>query len=218
MSSKLYVKRAICDVETELSKVDRVLPTKASTPLSAGYRPELDQSNELDPRCASYYQSVIDVLRWACELGRINILAGVSMLSQYLASPGEGHLQQVFHIFGYLKSHEKSTLVFDDTKPYFGSSHFKKCDWGEFYPNAHEAIPINAPEACGKVVTTSCFVDAYHAGCQVTRRSHTGIIIFVNQAPIIWYSKRQNTVETSTFGFEFVGMRIAVELMVEGLR
>jgi hypothetical protein len=51
----------------------------------------------------------------------------------------------------------------------------------------------------------------------VTRRSHTAIIIFVNRAPIIWFSKCQNTVETSTFGSEFVAARIAVKL-VEGLR
>ena len=63
----------------------------------------------------------------------------------------------------------------------------------------------------------SCFVDADHAGNLVTRRSHSGIIIFCNRAPIIWYSKRQNTVETSTFGSEFVAARIAVEL-IESLR
>jgi hypothetical protein len=63
----------------------------------------------------------------------------------------------------------------------------------------------------------SCFVDANHAGDRVTRRSHIGIIIFVNRAPIIWYSKQQNTVETSTFGSEFVAAQIAVEL-IESLR
>jgi hypothetical protein len=63
----------------------------------------------------------------------------------------------------------------------------------------------------------SCFVDADHAGCRVTRHSHTGILIFVNRAPILWYSKRQNTVETSTFGSEFIAAKTAVE-MVEGLR
>ena len=62
----------------------------------------------------------------------------------------------------------------------------------------------------------SCFVDADHAGSQATRRSQTGVLIYVNCAPILWYSKRQNTVETSTFGSEFVAARIAVE-MVEGL-
>jgi hypothetical protein len=36
----------------------------------------------------------------------------------------------------------------------------------------------------------------------------------VNNAPIIWYSKRQNTVESSTFGSEMVAMRIAKEQIV----
>ena len=49
------------------------------------------------------------------------------------------------------------------------------------------------------------------------RRSHTGVLIFVNRAPILWFSKRQTTVETSTFGSEIIALRIAVEL-VEGLR
>ncbi len=61
------------------------------------------------------------------------------------------------------------------------------------------------------------FVNADHAGCQLTRRSHTGVILYINRAPIIWYSKRQNTVESSTFGSEFIAMKIAIEL-IEGLR
>ena len=63
------------------------------------------------------------------------------------------------------------------------------------------------------VVSTHCFVDADHAGNRVTRRSQTGILLFVNRAPIVWFSKRQNTVDTSTFGSEFVAMRISVELV-----
>ena len=78
-------------------------------------------------------------------------------------------------------------------------------------------IPTDAPKPHGNVVSTHCFVDADHAGNHITRRSQTGILIFINRAPIIWYSKRQNTVETSTFGSEFVAMRIAVEL-TEALR
>ena len=45
----------------------------------------------------------------------------------------------------------------------------------------------------------------------MTRRLQTGILIFLNCAPIIWYSKRQNTVEMSTFGNEFIAMKTAVE-------
>jgi hypothetical protein len=157
------------------------------------------------------------VLRWMCELGRIDILVNVAMMSRFLAEPRRGHLEQVFHIFGYLKEFKKSAMVFDDTIPWFDESRFTKCDWTEFYPGATEAIPTNVPEPLGKAVTMSCFVDADHAGCRVTRRSHSGVLIFLNRAPILWYSKRQNTVESSTFGSEFIAAKTAVE-MVEGLR
>ncbi|KAL7533576.1 hypothetical protein ACHAXR_005318 [Thalassiosira sp. AJA248-18] len=73
-------------------------------------------------------------------------------------------------------------------------------DWGEFYGDIKEEDPPNMPEPLGKPVTMSCFVDADHAGNKVTRRSHTGVIIILNNAPIQSFSKRQNTVESSTFG------------------
>jgi hypothetical protein len=58
-------------------------------------------------------------------------------------------------------------------------------------------------------------VDADHAGDQVTRRSVTGILLYVNNTPLKWYSKRQNTVESSTYGAELVALRIAVEMVIE---
>jgi hypothetical protein len=217
MSSEKYVKQAVSDVEQELSSVDKCLPTRVTTPLSQGYRPELDQSRELDAKRGQYYQSLIGVLRWICELGRVDILVAVSMLSRYLASPREGHLQQVFHLFAYLKQHKRSRMVFDDTEPIFDPNAFKVCDWSEFYPDAEEALPPSMPQERGHGVVTSCFVDADHAGCKATRRSHTGVFVFVNKAPILWHSKRQNTVETSTFGSEYCAMKTAID-MIEGLR
>jgi hypothetical protein len=117
MSSEYYVKAAIIDVETELENVGNSLPTKVSTSLTAGYRAELDQSPELDARRLTYYQGLVGVLRWICELGRVHILVDTTKMSSYLASPREGHLQQVLHIFAYLKAHKRSTLVFDETEP-----------------------------------------------------------------------------------------------------
>ena len=73
------------------------------------------------------------------------------------------------------------------------------------------------PPPRGESVSTHCFVDSDHAGNTVTRRSQTGLLLFVNRAPIVWYSKRQNTVETSTFGSEFIAMKTAVE-QIEALR
>jgi hypothetical protein len=138
------------------------------------------------------------------------------MLSRYVVSPREGHLQQPFHIFAYLKHHKQSKMVFDDTEPDFDESRFKFCDWSEFYPDAEEAIPHNVPKEQGHGVLTACFVDLDHACCKATQRLHTGIILFINKAPVMWYSKHQNTVETSTFGSKFCTLKTAIN-MIEGL-
>ena len=84
----------------------------------------------------------------------------------------------------------------------------------DLYPDAVEEIPPNAPEPRGQEVQINVFVDADHAGNVVTRWSHSGILIFLNMAPISWFSKKQNTVELSTFSSEFVALRIATELII----
>ena len=68
--------------------------------------------------------------------------------------------------------------------------------------------------AVGRSVHTTCFVDSKHAGKVVTRRSHTWVLIYVMNTPIIWCSKKQKTVEISTFGSEFMAMQIARDLIV----
>ena len=217
MSSDLYVKRAVADVEHELEQVGQRLATRVTTPMASGYRPELDVSKELDARRANYFQGLIGILRWMCELGRIDILVPVAMLSRFLAAPREGHLEQCFHVFAYLKQYNRSSLVFDDQEPTFDEARFEKVDWAEYYPDATEQVPPNAPELRGQSLTMSCFVDADHAGCRATRRSHTGVLIYINRALVTWYSKRQNTVESSTFGSEFIAMKTAIDL-IESLR
>ena len=87
----------------------------------------------------------------------------------------------------------------------------------EMYPDAEDETPYNAPAPRGEAVDINCFVDSDHAGNKVTRRSHTGLIIYINMAPIVWLSKKQNTVEASTFGSEFIAMRAAVE-QIDSLR
>jgi hypothetical protein len=107
--------------------------------------------------------------------------------------------------------------VFDALSPDLKPSSMVATDWTDFYGDVWEAILPKMPKPRGNPVNNTCFVDASHAGNLVTRRSQTGILIFVMKSPIVWYSKRQNTVETSTFGSEFVAMRQATEL-IEALR
>jgi hypothetical protein len=113
MNSQHYIKEAIRCLEAELQKSGKMLIGKPKIPFQHGYRPELDTSPLLDDDQANYYASLIGVLRWAVELGRIDIHIHVALLSSYLAQPRLGHLQQVLHIFAYLRCHEQSTAVFD---------------------------------------------------------------------------------------------------------
>ena len=118
-------------------------------------------------------------------------------------------------MFAYLKQYNWSRLVFDETEPDFvDTSTIVAADWVELYLDAGEAIPLNVPQTKGSCVTTSAFVNADHDGCKVTQRSHTSVPIFVNRAPIFWYSKLQNTVESSTFGSEYITMRQAIDYIL----
>ena len=45
----------------------------------------------------------------------------------------------------------------------------------------------------------------------VNRRSRTGFIVLLNNAPIYWFLKKQSGVETSSFGSEFIAMKTACE-------
>ena len=216
---------AIANLEKTLER-DGAQPLKVfgkksgERPFPANYRPELDVSPTLDDELSNRYLQMIGVLRWAIELGRIDILVEVSVLSQYQCSPREGHLAAIYRIFWYLKCKLKDCvgrLVFDSVIPRVDEQIFhpqEKDVWREFYPDAEEPLPPNAPQPRGRPVEISCYVDADHAGNMVTRRSHTGIIIYINNAPIIWYSKRQNTVESASFGSEFIALRIATDLIV----
>jgi hypothetical protein len=214
ITSQSYVRNAVNNVREMLQSEGYDLKTTAKTPFPSNYRPEIDVTDELDADLCSRYAQLIGVLRWMIELGRIDIYYEVSVLSQYLASPRVGHLEAVYHVFAYLHKHDKSSIVIDPSEPEFDPTLFIDQDWSEFYGDVEEEMPPKMPEPLGSAVTISVFVDANHAGNVVTRRSHTGIIIYLQNTPIIWHSRRQNTVETSTFGSEFVALRCARDLIV----
>ena len=60
----------------------------------------------------------------------------------------------------------------------------------------------------GRQVKFTAYVDADDARDPDTRRSVTGILLFINNTPMKWYSKRWNTIESSTYGAELVALRI----------
>ena len=87
MSSEQYVKAAIANIENKLDREGQCLPSQCLTPMKAGYRPEIDISAELKADGMQYFQELIGILRWACELGCIDIATEISLLSSHLALP-----------------------------------------------------------------------------------------------------------------------------------
>jgi hypothetical protein len=106
-------------------------------------------------------------------------------------------------------------LAYDSKCPDIDERIFNpNADWKEFYGKVEEELLPNMPKLWGHPVTMSAFVDTNHAGNVIMRRLHSSMFIFIQNAPIIWFLKRQNKVEAATFGSKFVALQICKELIV----
>ena len=92
MCRKDYVKVAINNIEGQLKNKRMKLPGKATTPTDNKYIPELDDNPELHDNDITFYQEIIGMLRWAIEIGRVDINTEISLLSSFQVAPREGHL------------------------------------------------------------------------------------------------------------------------------
>lgn len=201
MSSRSYLDKAIKNLKTKLKESGLEFNKKLSDPTYSPkqpftttlYRPELDVSDECTDEQITLFQNLIGILQWAVELGRIYIGYEVLALSRYLVMPRTGHLLQAIHMFKYLDIHKDNELAFRPYQPVIlidqdevtkQVTYMKKA-----YPDAIEDLPPNAPRPRGKQLSMYVFVDSDHAGDKITRRSQTGNILYLNSAPIIWYSK-----------------------------
>ena len=97
--------------------------------MNSGYRPEIDITPDLGEADAAYFDYLIGVLRWIVELGRVDINVEASMLSSHLEMPGEGHMQELLHVFTYLKKHMNTEMVFDPSEPEIDMNSFQRQDW-----------------------------------------------------------------------------------------
>lgn len=224
-SANSYVKEGIRIIQERLQESQVQVKGKGRQPFSTqSYQPELDMTPFCNEEQTQLYQNIIGMLRWILELGRIDILLKTSLMLSFMASPRIGQLHQLVHIFHYLKNHDSSWLLMDPMKldinwdgPESKRPSERRRIMKTLYRDSEEEIPSNMPEPRGKSVQTSAHVDADHASNKVTRRSQTGILIFCNMAPILWFSKKQNTIESSTFGSEFMALKIGTEMII-GLR
>ena len=86
-------------------------------------------------------------------MGRIDIQIEVAFLSQYQASPREGHLEELYLIFHFLSKNSKKRLVMDASVPDVKKSVFNlNDDWKDFYLDIVEEDPHQISEPLGKPV------------------------------------------------------------------
>jgi hypothetical protein len=208
---KKYLGEAIKRVESMFGVLN-----KYSVPMPAGDHPELDTSELLSDDEHKKYQMLIGMLIWIVVIGRLDVCHATSSLSRFTACPRKGHLERAIHIFGFLKKRPNRRIVVDSRDPIFEfcELEFEKdyvAELKEHYPDAVEEIDRKIPEPLFDELAITVFVDSDHAHDVVTRRSVTGLIIFVGRTPVFYSSKRQGAVETSTYGAEFCAMRTAAE-------
>ena len=112
--------------------------------------------------------------------------------------------------FGYLRKHSGGTIRLRtgilDNKKFFK---LPKHDW---INSVYGLQPLDCgedmyPIPLGNLMRTISFVNACLGYCKVTGKSITGIIHLLNQTPVKYFSKLQNTVETTTYGLEFVAAK-----------
>ena len=141
-----------------------------------------------------------------CIVGivRFDIAHDTSSLARFASCPRKGHLDRALRVFGYLKKYPNKRIVVDSQEPIVTgvalSSHFKLVDdFKEKQPKAVEKIDDYLPPPLVENLVITMFVDSDHAQDKVTCWFISGIIMLVGRSPVLYYSKRKQAVETSTY-------------------
>lgn len=207
ISSTKYINEVIRKYESEHGTLK-----KENVPAKPDDHPETDTTPFLDKNGITKFQSIIGTCQWISTSGRFDITFAVTNLSRFCASPREGHLKRAEKILGYLKKYTKRGYVVDPRDPIVNLKYKQVIpDFGNQYSDFSEDEDTRLPVPLMNELSTNIFIDSNHGHDRITGRSITGMISFVGRTPITNVSKRQSSVQTTTFGAEFVALKKAVE-------
>ena len=191
-------------------------PKDYKTPLEENDHPELDTSEILEGDIAAKYLTMVGQLQWLVSLGRFDIHAQVATMSRFRAAPRQGHMDRLKRIYSYVIRTKDYAIRFRTEKPDYSFLPDQAFDWTySVYGDVQEILPDDMPEPLGESVTTTTTMEANLNHCLATGKSLTGCLHFVNKTPVDWYSKKQATVETATYGSEFVAAKTATEQIMD---
>ena len=210
---KKYIDRLL---ESYQSMFKQDPPKNMRTPLEKNDQPELNDTELLTGESIQHYLTMIVQLQWLVTLGRFDIDAQVNTMSRFRSAPRKGHLERLQRIYGYVLKTKHYSTRYRTKEPDFSYLPNMKHDWSyTVYGNVQEIIPNNCPKHLSKSVTTTTTLDANLLHCLVTGASLTACLHFCNQTPTDWYSKKEATVETATYGSEFVAAKTATEQIMD---
>ena len=148
--------------------------------------------------------------------GKFDIHAQVATMSRFRAAPRQGHMDRLKRIYSYAIRTKDYAIRFRTENPDYSFLPDQDFDWTySVYGDVHKILPDDMPEPLGESVTTTTTINANLNHCLATGKSLTGCLHFVNKTPVDWYSKKQATVETATYGSEFVAAKTATEQIMD---
>jgi hypothetical protein len=200
-SAQTYITNCLDRLETMMGREFQ----SYITPMAKASHPEFDDSPILDATEHAKFHSLVGCDNWLMTLGRFNIAYSFNSYSRFCMQPRQGH------------KFKKGKIMIDPSYP--DHSMFDVADydnWKEFYPDIEEMQPgiDEKPAPMGPKVRLTVYKDADHAHDMLTRRYVSGVLLFLNNTPVKWISKRQKTVETFTYGSERVSAKLAAELVM----
>ena len=124
-----YCTRAAADnVESYLNNKWLSFLNSCNCPLPTSHRLEIDATPELSINDVSHHQSLIGVLRWMVELGRLDTCLEASMMSSCAELPRESHLEMLHKIFAHVKKCHNTKMGFNPSKQSINKSDFETKD------------------------------------------------------------------------------------------
>ena len=177
---------------------------KTRPPYEESHHLELHTSELCNDEQIRQYQTLIGQLMWAVTLGRFDIAASVMTTSSSLCRTPPMSPKDV----AYMANLPHGAIRYRTHEPEYSDLPHKDYDWAmTVYTCAREELPHNLPKPLGKQVTSTHYVDANLHHDLITGKAVTAILHMLNATPVHRHCKRQLTVETETFGSEFVAPR-----------
>ncbi|KAK3275189.1 hypothetical protein CYMTET_16669 [Cymbomonas tetramitiformis] len=136
-----------------------------------------------DGKGAMPYRALLGQLQWVARCSRPDIMAAVSVLSRFCTTYGPEHFMALKQVVRYLKGTKEYELVLRTA-----------------------SVPGGGGTGPSRPLPLSIYTDSDYAGCKVTRRSTSGIAVFLCGSLVIFSSMIQKSVSLSTIEAEIIAM------------